>query len=86
MSLPKMLLAEEASELLRVAVPRLYDLAKRGMIPCARLGRQVRFPEDALVEWIRAGGSPLGPSNREEALALSTSKSAPASHNRRWNR
>ena len=59
MSLPKMLLAEEASELLRVAVPRLYDLAKRGMIPCARLGRQVRFPEDALVEWVRAGGSPL---------------------------
>ncbi len=86
MSLPKMLLAEEASELLRVAVPRLYDLAKRGMIPCARLGRQVRFPEDALVEWIRAGGSPLTSGNGEKAQASPIPESVPTSHNGRWNR
>ena len=55
----KILLATEAAALLRVTTNRLYELAKRGAIPCVRVGRQVRFSEDRLLEWIANGGSPL---------------------------
>lgn len=55
----RLLLAPEAAELLRVTPNRMYELARRNMIPAVRLGRQVRFPEAKLLEWIERGGSPL---------------------------
>ncbi len=55
----RLLLAKEAADLLRVSENRLYDLAKRGMVPHVHLGRQLRFPEDRLLAWVEAGGSPL---------------------------
>jgi excisionase family DNA binding protein len=55
----KLLLAAEAAALLRLSENRVYELAKRGLIPCVRIGRQIRFPEDKLLAWIEAGGSPL---------------------------
>lgn len=38
---------------------RVYEAARLGLIPCVRIGRQVRFDEDALREWVRRGGSTL---------------------------
>ncbi len=55
----KILLATEAAALLRVTPTRVYELAKRGVIPCVRVGRQVRFCEEHLLEWIANGGSSL---------------------------
>lgn len=36
---------------------RVYELARRGVIPCVRIVRQVRFDEDALREFVRHGGT-----------------------------
>jgi excisionase family DNA binding protein len=55
----KLLLAAEAATLLRISENRVYDLAARGVLPCVRIGRQIRFPEDKLLAWVEAGGSPL---------------------------
>jgi excisionase family DNA binding protein len=55
----KLLLVREAAKLLRMSENRIYDLAARGILPCIRVGRQVRLPEDKLVAWLEAGGSPL---------------------------
>lgn len=55
----RLLLAPEAAALLRVTENRVYELAKRGMIPHARIGRQLRFDEAKLLAWLEAGGSPV---------------------------
>jgi excisionase family DNA binding protein len=55
----RLLLAQEAANLLRVTPNRLYDLAKRGIVPCVHIGRQVRFHEKLLLDWIARGGCPL---------------------------
>jgi excisionase family DNA binding protein len=64
----KLLLVGEAAKLLRMSENRVYDLAARRILPCIRVGRQIRFPEDKLVAWLQAGGSPL---KAPDASALS---------------
>ncbi len=56
-----LLTAKEVAALLRVPTLRVYELARAGAIPCVRIRRQVRFPEDRLREWIARGGTPLPP-------------------------
>ena len=51
--------AEQAAKLLNVSVPRVYDLARSEILPCVRLGRQLRFSEQALTDWINSGGQSL---------------------------
>ena len=51
--------AEEVAEMLKVSRARVYDMTRRKLIPHARLGRQVRYWERALTEWLLAGGTPL---------------------------
>lgn len=34
----------------------LLRLARRGEIPCVRIGRQYRFPCEALQTWVASGG------------------------------
>jgi excisionase family DNA binding protein len=54
----RLIQAKRASEVLSVSLARLYELARLGLIPVVRFGpRQVRFDEDALVQWIQRGGS-----------------------------
>ncbi len=36
---------------------RVYEAARLGLIPCVRIGRQVRFDEETIREWVKAGGS-----------------------------
>jgi excisionase family DNA binding protein len=68
----RLLLAAEAAALLRLSDNRVYELAKRGLIPCVRIGRQIRFPEDKLLAWIEAGGSPLEAHSRPALKVVGT--------------
>jgi len=38
---------------------RVYEAARLGLIPSVRIGRQVRFDEDSLQDWIKKGGSAI---------------------------
>ena len=55
--------ANFAAEFLSLSKQRLYECVRLGLIPCVRIGRQVRFDEDALKEWIKCGGCSLGNDN-----------------------
>ena len=46
----------EVAERLAVSTPRAYALAREGVIPIVRLGRQVRVDDRQLEEWIASGG------------------------------
>lgn len=56
-SIPKLLTAEEVAEMLRIPKAHVYELARRGKIPCTRIGRLVRFPQARILEWIESGGT-----------------------------
>ncbi len=43
---------EEAAELLGLGRSAAYEAARRGQIPCRRLGRRVIVPVPALLEWL----------------------------------
>jgi excisionase family DNA binding protein len=47
----RLLTAQDVARILRVPAPRVYALARRGMLPSVRLGRQVRFSEEALARF-----------------------------------
>lgn len=54
--------AEQVAPLLQVKPGRVYEMARLGILPkgvVIRMGRQIRFDEDSLIEWIRSGGSIL---------------------------
>ena len=38
---------------------RIYDAARQNLIPCVRIGRQLRFDRAAIEAWIDAGGQAL---------------------------
>jgi excisionase family DNA binding protein len=44
----RLMKAEQAAELLQVSLQRIYELARVGLVPSVRIGRQVRFDEAAL--------------------------------------
>ena len=52
----KLLTVPEVAQVLRVPVARAYELTRSGVIPCVRLGRQVRVSEAALRRFISDGG------------------------------
>jgi excisionase family DNA binding protein len=54
-----LLIADETARVLRVPTPRVYALARQGILPCVRLGRQLRFCQHALDRWIEEGGQAL---------------------------
>lgn len=54
-----LLLMDEVADTLRVPKRRAYELARLGLLPVVRVGRQVRVAEPALDAWIEAGGQAL---------------------------
>lgn len=62
----------QVAKLLGVSVQRAYELARCGIIPSVRMGRQVRVDLDCLEEWVRSGGtnsvSPLPTENKKKTL------------------
>jgi len=48
--------AAEVAEYLRVRPPSVYEWAKGGKIPCAKVGRLWRFHREEIEAWVRKGG------------------------------
>ena len=63
----RLLRAVEVAEELGVSVPRVYELARTGLIPSVRIGRQIRFHADQLRAWVDRGGCSLPGGWRREA-------------------
>lgn len=59
MSSPRLMTAQETAKLLGVSRHRLYQMAKNGLIPSCRLGRQVKFDRTQIEEWLAKGGTAL---------------------------
>lgn len=58
--LKPLLTARQLEAILQVREARVYEMARTGIFPpgvVVRMGRQVRFDEAALREWMRGGGS-----------------------------
>jgi len=49
--------AAEVAQLLALPKSTIYDLARRGELPCARLGRTVRFLRDDVEARLRGAGA-----------------------------
>lgn len=54
------LTADQIAETFQLSRHRVYDLARKGIIPSVRIGRQLRFSSEDVERWVRAGGSGLG--------------------------
>ena len=54
-----LLTLREAASILRVKYPRAAELAREGIIPVVRLGRQVRIDPDQLDMFLQNGGKAL---------------------------
>jgi excisionase family DNA binding protein len=50
---------ETAMPLLGVTNARLYDMARRKLVPHVRLGRTVKFSPEVLEKWVADGGRSL---------------------------
>lgn len=48
-----LLTVPEAARLLRVSRNLAYDLVARGELPSLRLGRVIRIPTQALLDWLQ---------------------------------
>lgn len=54
----RLITAKEASEILAIRLPRLYELVRLNVVPYVRLGpRQLRFDPERLAEWSSNGGA-----------------------------
>lgn len=51
----KYMTTDEAAELLRYTTEYVRRLAREGRIPALKVGREWRFVESRLVEWIEQG-------------------------------
>jgi excisionase family DNA binding protein len=71
--------AREVAARLNVSRDRVYELARQRLIPCVRLGRQVRFDAAALEHWIDTGGQQLDAlGERHERLPATRSRASTA--------
>ena len=61
----RLLTVREVADILRLTSEGVYRLARRKAIPVVHVGRQVRVREEALRQWLEAGGAP----SREDARA-----------------
>lgn len=49
----------EVAAILGISVERTYALAREGILPVVRLGRQIRLDPEQLDNWISRGGQAL---------------------------
>ena len=55
----RLLTLAETAERLSVTYARAAEMARQGLLPVVRLGRQVRVCPRRLASWIANGGEPL---------------------------
>lgn len=54
----RLLTTRDVQELIRVDRSTIYRMAEDGRIPAVKVGRQWRFPEDRITEWLRGRAVP----------------------------
>jgi excisionase family DNA binding protein len=47
----------QVAEYLQLSRAKVYELARAGTIPAARVGNQWRFDQEKVDEWLRAQGT-----------------------------
>ena len=52
----KLLKVEEVAELFNLTEERVYALAREGILPVVKIGRQLRFAENAINNFVENGG------------------------------
>lgn len=55
----RLLRIPHVAQVLDVPQARVYEMIRQGLLPCVRLGRQVRVSEEALRRFIETGGQAL---------------------------
>jgi len=63
----KLITLVQCAEVIGVTYSRMAELARIGMVPVVRLGRQIRIDPDKLAAFIDQGGKPLPGGWRREA-------------------
>lgn len=61
------LIPREIAELLKVRVDTIHRLAKKGDLPGKRVGRQWRFREDVVLEWIQSNFTRISNADLEKS-------------------
>lgn len=61
----RMLRASDVAELLDLPVKRVHILAREGVIPRIKVGRQVRFNPIEIQAWLNEGGSDYPSEDRD---------------------
>ena len=51
---PLVMNTEEACKVLGISKPKLYELARSGKLRCIRVGKAIRYSEQAIIEYIHA--------------------------------
>jgi len=64
----KLLKLSEVAETLDVTYDRIAQMAREGILPGVRLGRQIRVNPDTLQSWIDNGGQALPGGWRKAAV------------------
>jgi len=59
--------ASELAPILKIPVFRVRELARQGILPYFRLGRQIRFPAHRIREFMDNGGQQLPGGWRKQA-------------------
>lgn len=59
---PELLTVSEVRLVTGLSEKRIYDLLRRGILPCVRIGRQRRMSRRALEAFIKKGGVGLNES------------------------
>lgn len=60
---------EEVAKYLRVRPSTIYEWAKEGKIPAAKVGRLWRFHEEEIETWVRNGGLQPSADQRKDTEA-----------------
>jgi len=59
----KFLTVEDVGEMLKVTRTTVYNLKKKGM-PFIKLGKNIRFEQQEVVDWVRANGRDPSPEEK----------------------
>jgi excisionase family DNA binding protein len=62
----KLLKVEDIAEQFNMTEERIYTLAREGILPVCRIGRQLRFSENAITEFVENGGKAFSGGWRKE--------------------
>ncbi len=50
---PETLNLSQASKICQISISRMYELSRKGLIPCSRIGNRYIFIKADLLNWLR---------------------------------